>query len=319
LNQPIEPLDFSAITTYPLAQRKNKVNREGFGRPHRPGDSVHTFLEKLPGFLAAADLLALAGQVAQAHRRGRMVLLMMGAHVIKVGLGPIILDLLDRGIVNALALNGAGAVHDVELALIGETSEDVGAGIREARFGLVTETGRFINQAARQAANDHTGLGAAVGAKLLQDAPPHLVLSLLARAAQLNLPATLHVTIGADIHHIHPGTSGHELGEASFNDLRLLAGVIARLGDGGVVINIGSAVNLPVVFEKALTAARSLGHPVEGFVGANLDFIQHYRGRLNPVQRARELGGTGYSITGHHELTVTLLAAAILEALEPEA
>ncbi|HEY4000455.1 MAG TPA: hypothetical protein VGO93_16395 [Candidatus Xenobia bacterium] len=311
----VKPLDLSRVKTYPLGERANKVQEAAFARPHQVGANVGDFLDSLPDILAARDLRAIGRAWAGAVTEHHPVLLMMGAHVLKVGLAPILINLLEEGALQGIALNGAGIVHDVEVALIGQTSEDVAAGIKTGRFGMVTETGQFLNRAADEAYRDHIGLGEAVGRLLHQQAPPHLHRSLLAAAYAAKTPVTVHLAIGGDIQHTHPNAHGDALGAATFHDFRLLCGVVATLRPGSVVLNVGSAVVLPVVFEKALTAARNTGAPAEGFVGVTMDFIQHYRSNLNPVSRAKELGGQGYTLTGHHELMVPLLTACLKEEL----
>lgn len=311
----VKPLDLSAIRTYPLTERQNKVREADFARPHQTGGTLSAFVDGLPDILAARDLKAIAAAMAAAVSDKKPVMLFMGAHVLKVGLAPVLIDLLQRRILASIALNGAGIVHDVEVALVGQTSEDVAAGIKAGKFGMVTETGVFLNRAADEAYRDGIGLGEAVGRLLVEQNPPHLHRSLLAAAYRLNVPVTVHLAIGGDIQHTHPNAHGDSLGAATFNDFKLLCGVVSTVRPGSVILNVGSAVVLPVVMEKALAAARNLGHPVEGFVGVNMDFLQHYRSNLNPVSRARELGGKGYTLTGHHEIMLPLLAACVLEAL----
>lgn len=310
------PLDFGQVRTYPLAERSNRVRVEDFARPVPPGSSLTTFLASLPDILAGQEFRKVVRAVAHAHRVGAPVLWAMGAHVIKVGLSPLLIDLMERGIITALALNGAGAIHDVELAMGGQTSENVSAGIRAGNFGMVTETGEFINAACDVALREGIGMGEALGRSLLASPLPRKSTSLLANGLRLGIPVTVHVAIGGDIHHTHPSTRGEALGAATFNDFRLLCGVMAHVREGSVVFNVGSAVVLPVVLEKAFAAARNLGHPVERFTGVTMDFIQHYRSNLNPVSRARDLDGQGIVLTGHHELMIPLLAAAVLEELQ---
>jgi len=313
-----KPLDLSPVRTHPISERAHKVHVQDFGRPLPAGASVRRLLDSLPDFLAAKDLLRLAAQIAQAYRAGHMVILAMGAHPIKVGLGPLLVDLLRRGLIRHLGLNGAASIHDVEVALFGATSEDVSDGIQRACFGFARETGEFCNTAARQAADSGHGLGQALGEALLQARAPHASVSPLAVAREVGIPATVHVTIGADITHMHPGADGAAIGAASHLDFRLLAASVARLGPGGVLLNVGSAELLPMLIEKSVALARNLGHPVGGFLGVNMDMIQHYRSDLWPVERACELGGEGIRLTGHHEIMLPLLAAAVLEYLEAQ-
>lgn len=316
MGYPFEPLDFSRTRTHSLAERPNKVRREDFARPHQPGSGFLTFLDSLPDILAGAQVKRIVEWWARAVRERKTILVTMGAHVIKVGLSPILIDLMERGAISALAFNGAGSVHDVELAMGGETSEDVAAGIKTGRFGMVTETGEFLHAGAALAARENIGLGEALGRLIHERDLPEKEISLLWQAWRRDIPVTVHVSYGSDIHHTHPDADGAATGLATFNDFRLLCGVVATLGPGSAAINIGSAVLLPVTIEKAFSVARNQGHQVEGFLGVNLDFIQHYRSNNNPVSRARELGGEGYSLTGHHELMIPLLAAALKERLK---
>ncbi len=312
------PLDPHEIRTYPLASRPSKVRVEDSGQPWTAGGSFAQFLERLPRHLAAIQIREVARAVANACRGGKPVIVGMGAHVIKVGLSPIVIDLVRRRIVSAVALNGAGIIHDFELALAGFTSEDVETQLADGEFGMAEETGRILNAAILES-GAKVGLGRAVGDRLLRMRPPHLANSLVAACAEADVPCTVHVAVGTDIIHMHPGCDGAAVGAASLYDFRLLAAVIAELGDGGVYLNIGSAVLLPEVFLKALTLARNVGKSVQNFVTVNLDFIQHYRPTQNVVRRPVARGGTGYALTGHHELLVPLLAAAIIEEIEPGA
>jgi hypothetical protein len=284
-----------------------------FGRPHERGGSVAAFLDRLPRFLGASTLRALAGEILRARSLGRPVLWGLGAHVLKVGLSPLIIDLMERGFVTGLALNGAGIVHDFELAVCGRTSEDVEAGLGRGEFGMARETGEEINRAIRAGDRAGLGLGAAMGRYLARRRPPHLEVSLLAAAFRLRLPATVHVAVGTDIVHLHPACDPAALGRATHLDFRLFAAGVARLGGGGCYLNVGSAVLLPEVFLKAVTLARNLGHTLEDFTTANLDFIQSYRPSTNVVERPVRGVGRGYSLSGHHELLVPLLAAALIE------
>lgn len=313
---PFRPLDFGATTTFPLSERANKVQLDDFARPHVAGAPARQLLDSLPNILAGGIVRRIADWWAAAVRDRKVVLFTCGAHVLKVGLTPVLVDLMDRQALSALALNGAGAVHDVEFAMQGQSSEDVAAGIKTGRFGMVRETGEFLNRATARAAREGIGLGESLGRQILQEDLPHRGMSVLAQAYARQVPVTIHVSPGSDIHHSHPGTNGAELGAATFHDFRLLCGIVGELRPGSVVMNIGSAVVLPVTIEKAFAAARNQGLPVEGFLGVNLDFLQHYRANNNPVNRAKELGGEGYSLTGHHEIMVPLLAAAMIERLE---
>ena len=311
-----EPLDPKGITTYPLASRPSKVRVEDGARPWSAGGSFRAYLDSLPNQLAVRALREVVRAMLEARRNGKPVLVGMGAHVIKVGLSPILIDLLERGAVTALALNGACAVHDFELASVGWTSEDVEAQLAEGEFGMAEETGRVVNEAVIEGVRRDLGFGRAMGERLLAMRPPHLSHSLLAACARLDVPCTVHVALGTDIVHMHPCCDGAAIGAATHRDFRLLAAVVADLNAGGVYLNIGSAVLLPEVFLKALTLSRNLGHRVQNFVTANLDFIQHYRPTQNVVRRPVATGGRGYALTGHHELLVPLLAAAVIEGME---
>lgn len=311
-----EPLDAAHIKTYPLASRPSKVRVEDAARPWQAGGAFTAFLDRLPNHLAVQSLRAVAEAIHEAHRKGKPVVLGMGAHVIKVGLSPILIDLVERGVVTAVALNGACAVHDFELATAGFTSEDVEAQLSEGDFGMAEETGRVLNEAASDGMRRGIGLGRAVGERLLAMRPPHLGHSLLAACARLDVPCTVHVAVGTDIVHMHPRCDGAAVGATTHRDFRLLAAIVADLGDGGVYLNVGSAVLLPEVFLKALTLTRNLGHRVQNFVTANLDFIQHYRPTQNVVRRPVAKDGRGYALTGHHELLVPLLAAMLIEGMD---
>lgn len=307
------PLDFSKIRTYPVADRANKVALESFATPHRAGGSFSQFLESLPAFLAVNDVRAVAEDMARAVRNGRPVVLMMGAHVIKVGLNPILVDAMRRGLISAVAVNGAGAIHDFELCYQGETSEDVQKGLNDGSFGMVEETGKLMNSALTSGVARGLGAGRALGEAT--SGFPNRSLSLLATAAELDIPMTVHVAVGTDIIHQHPACDGAALGEGSYRDFQTFAAVCAQL-EGGVVLNVGSAVILPEVFLKALTVARNLGHRVEKFTTATLDMTRHYRPSENVQRRPTAMGGKGYYLVGHHELNLPLLFAALTEQLE---
>jgi hypothetical protein len=309
------PLSLDRVKTYPLASRKSKVSRRDFARPHRRGARLASFLDGLPRILAGEALVALRDEVLRASARRRPVIWGLGAHVIKVGLSPVVIDLMERGLVTAIALNGAGVVHDFEVAVAGQTSEDVEAGLGTGEFGMARETGEEVNRAIVEGDRDGLGLGAAVGRYLSTRRPRarHRDASLLAAAWRLGLPATVHVAIGTDIVHAHPACDPAAVGRATHLDFRILAGEVARLGGGGVYLNVGSAVVLPEVFLKAVTLARNLGYRVSGFATANLDFLQSYRPVTNVVERPVKGHGRGYRLTGHHEILVPLLAAALVE------
>jgi len=313
-----DPLDLTGVRTYPLAERKSTVSLPDFARPHAPGGSFVAWLDSLPRILGGETLRALSADIVRARSLAKPILWGIGAHVLKVGLSPVLVDLMEKGLVTGLAMNGAGIVHDFELAVAGQTSEDVEAGLGAGAFGMARETGEEVNRAIVDGDRDGLGLGAALGRYLEALRPPHLPVSLLAAARRLGLPATVHVAVGTDIVHMHPACDPAALGRATHLDFRILAAEVARLGGGGVYLNVGSAVLLPEVFLKAVTLARNLGHDLSDFATANLDFIQSYRPNTNVVQRPTRGVGRGYSLTGHHELMVPLLAAALIEATRGE-
>jgi deoxyhypusine synthase len=308
------PLDFSKVKTYPVTKRFSKVQSSLLGKKIHKGESVRSLIRGLPDILAAQNLKAIARTIAQTHRSKRTVLLGMGAHPIKVGLSPLIIDFMERGIINAVALNGAGVIHDFELAFMGETSEDVAAALKDGSFGMAEETGSFINQAISAGYDKNTGAGAAVGQAILKRRLPHRNLSILATGARLDIPVTAHIAIGTDIIHMHPQANGKALGEGSLKDFHTLASVVADL-TGGVYLNFGSAVILPEVFLKAVSLARNLGYPVKDLTTVNLDFLVHYRPLTNVVNRPTLHSGQGYNLTGHMEIMIPLLFAAVLEEL----
>jgi len=309
-----QPLDLSKIKTSSLHTRKSKVDASDFASPLPLGSTFKGFLDSLPRFLAAADLKEAVSRIVTAVKGDKMVLWAMGAHPIKVGLNPIISNLMDRGIIRGLAMNGAGIVHDVEIAMAGKTSEEVEEGLGQGVFGVTKETAEFINAAIQEGHKAGWGLGEAVGKALNKKEFPYRDMSICAAASRLDIPLTVHVAIGTDVVHIHPSTDGSMIGEMTYRDFRLFASLVASL-ESGVYINVGSAVILPEVFLKALSAARNLGHRVEGFTTLNMDFIQHYRPTQNVVCRPTAKGGKGFALTGHHEIMVPLLAAAIIERL----
>ena len=311
-----EPLSFEGLKTYSLFERPSKVSLKRLGKPLRPGLSFREFLAALPRELAAKDLLEIASSMAKALREGRLVIWGFGAHVIKVGLSPLVIDLMERGLISALMMNGACMVHDAELALAGFTSEDVAQALQDGSFGAARETGALLNEAARL--GREMGLGKALGKLIAEGDFPHKDLSLFARAFALGVPVTVHVAIGTDIVHIHPEADGAAIGEATFYDFRLFCRLVSRL-EGGVFFLAGSAVILPEVFLKAVSVVRNLGYPLKNFTTVNFDFIRHYRPLTNVVHRPTLSGGRGYHITGHHEILLPLLAGALLEELADEA
>ncbi|HZG51664.1 MAG TPA: hypothetical protein VEZ40_05975 [Pyrinomonadaceae bacterium] len=307
------PLDLEKVNTYPLASRPSKVTAADFARPVTADATLREFLGTLPDILAVRSLREVAAQVRRARALGKPVIWGIGGHVIKTGLAPVIINLLSRGYVSAVAANGSVLVHDAEIALVGSTSEDVDATLGEGAFGAAEETGKLLNGAARHGARDRLGLGEAMGRELSQLNPPHANLSLLCATYRARVPFTAHVAIGADIAHFHPTADGASLGQTSHTDFRLLSELVRRMHGGGVYLNIGSAVVLPELFLKAVTLVRNLGHPLADFTTANFDFIQSYRPLTNVVRRPTSDGaGRGYSVTGHHELLIPLLAAEIL-------
>lgn len=312
MGDPKKPLDPSGIKTCPVGERLSKVSDGDFARPVKAGSSFSDWLGGLPNILAAQSLAEVARAWAMASANGKTVILGMGAHAIKVGLSPLILDLMASGHVSAIALNGAGIVHDFEVALLGRTSEDVGPALDTGMFGMARETGEGVNAAAGRCAGEDIGLGRAAGEAILAGDFPHKDKSLFAGAARMDVPATAHVAVGTDIVHMHPSADGAAIGRGSLRDFRILAAMVAEL-EGGLYINLGSAVVLPEVFLKALSLARNLGHKVERFTTVNMDFTQHYRPGVNVVDRPTRLGGKGYRLTGHHEIMFPLLAAAMLE------
>jgi hypothetical protein len=303
------------LRTTSLAKRPSTVRRDDLARPVKPGATFAAWLAGLPDILAGRDLRELAAAVAAARRGEREVLLGIGAHVIKCGLAPWIVGLMEEGVLTGVAMNGAGAVHDFELAWAGATSEDVGPALEEGTFGMARETADFLNGAAADAALEGAGFGAALGREIIQEKLPGARQSILAAGARLGIPVTVHVAIGTDIVHMHPSASGAAIGEASMTDFRLLAARVARL-ERGVYLNAGSAVILPEVFLKALALARNRlrGRP-RRFTTANLDFIPAYRPLTNVVRRPTAAGGRGYQIIGHHEILLPLLFAAVREEL----
>jgi hypothetical protein len=309
---PPKPLDLSKARTYPLRTRRSLVAAQRLAKPPRPGMRMSDFLGGLPDILTARDFRAAARAIAARHRAGKRVVLGMGAHPIKVGLSPLIIDLMKRGILTAVAMNGAAIIHDFEMAFAGQTSEDVAVNLADGRFGMAAETGHFLNGAIAGARG--YGLGATVGAAILRARFPHTRLSILAAGARLRIPVTVHVAVGTDIIHMHPNADGAAIGAASLYDFRQLAGVIAGLR-GGVFINLGSAVLIPEVFVKALNVARNLGKRVDQLLTIDMDFIRHYRPQMNVVQRPTAGSGRGYHFTGHHEIMFPLLCAAVLEYL----
>jgi len=311
----VPTLDLRKLKTYPAGSRKSKVNFNAFARVCRRGGSFRQFYESLPDFLAAHDLRAVVDAIVTAHAQRKRVLWMFGAHVIKVGLSPLLIELMQRKVVTAIALNGAGVIHDFELAFMGSTSEEVATALADGSFGMAEETHRHINRAIRDGAKRGWGLGQSVGAMIVKSRLPYRQLSVLATCRQLGVPATVHVAIGTDIIHQQSTADGAAIGQTSLADFRRLVGVVSTLGQGGVVGNLGSAVILPEVFLKAVSIARNLGHSVKDFTAFDFDMIRHYRPTENVLKRPTLLGGRAMHITGHHELMIPLLVRAIIERL----
>lgn len=309
-----KPLTFAGLKTYSLHDRYSKVTVEHFAAPLAEGASLRSFINSLPDQLLGHDFPELVHRLAKAHRGGRPIVVGMGAHVIKVGLNPVLIDLMERSIITGLAMNGACIVHDAEIAMAGSTSEEVGDVLGDGAFGAAKETGEVLNGAISLGAKADIGMGQAVGEYLLAQKFPHNDKSLLATAAKLGIPVTVHVAMGTDIIHIHPSASGADIGKTSHHDFRLFCSEISDL-QGGAYLNVGSAVLLPEVFLKALTLVRNLGHKVDNFTTANFDFMKHYRTLTNVVNRPTATGGRGYNIIGHHELMIPLLAASLLDEL----
>jgi hypothetical protein len=310
-----EPLSLDGIKTYSLTERHSKVSLRDFGRAFKPGGSFREFVDRLPRLLAGEALRQVAAAWVKASRQGRQVILGMGAHPLKVGLSPILIDLLQRGLITGVAMNGAGIIHDAEVAMVGHTSEDVDQVLGCGQFGMARETAEFLNRAIAWGAQEGLGLGQAVGRRLQESDFPHKDLSLVGMAAALEVPLTVHVAVGTDIIHLHPSVAPEALGATTHRDFRLFAALVSELADG-VFINLGSAVIIPEVFLKALTLARNLGHPVAPLTTVNLDFIQHYRPLTNVVRRPTAGAGQGYALTGHHELLFPLLSALVVEEME---
>lgn len=309
----VRPYDLRHIRTYPLKDRQSKVDVESFARVYVPGSSALALFESLPKLLGAQNLRNLAAAIASAQAGGKPVLWGMGGHVIKTGLSPVLIDLMDRGFVSGLALNGAAMIHDFEIALIGSTSEDVEQQLQQGAFGMATETGQGINEAISAGAAAGLGIGESLGRYLEHRKPEYGQYSILQQAYLRNIPVTVHVSIGADIIHSHTSFSPSDTGEGSHRDFRTFASLVACLSGGGVYLNCGSAVMLPEVFLKCVALVRNSGEPLRDFTTANLDFYQHYRPTENVIRRPVKNCGQGIAITGHHEILIPLLAAFLLE------
>ncbi len=310
-----KPISLKGLQTYSIKERHSKISIKDFGSSWKPGQGFDHWVKGLPRILAGDDFRKVITRLTEAVRAKKIVLVAMGAHVIKVGLGPVLLDLMERGIISGIAMNGAGIIHDMEVAMVGATSEDVDKELHLGRFGMARETGEFLNRAIREGAGKGRGLGYSVGMSMLDEGFPHNDYSILAGAVRMGIPVTVHVAIGTDIIHMHPAVDGASIGEASHLDFRIFASLVSHL-EGGVHINLGSAVILPEVFLKAFTLVKNLGFTLRHFTTVDMDFIRQYRPLTNVVTRPTSEGGEGFSLTGHHEIMVPLLAAALIENLE---
>lgn len=320
-----KPIELAGVRTVPLAGRAAKVSVKDFGREYRPGEGFGGWLESLPQILAGNALVELVQAILEARRLQKPIIWGLGGHVVKCGLAPVLLGLMRRGFVTALAMNGSAAIHDAEIALCGSTSEEVEAVLDDGSFGMADETGRLLQSAAETAQREQTGLGEALGRQILAQANsgdassnPRLDASLLVGAYRARVPVTVHVAIGADTPHMHPCLDPAAQGAASHHDFRLFCELVRKMEGGGVYLNVGSAVMLPEVFLKAVTVVRNLGHPLFQFYTANFDFLQHYRALQNVVRRPTAEGGKGWALTGHHEIMVPLLAAILTECSQAE-
>jgi hypothetical protein len=310
---PYEEFDLSGVRTYPLASRRSKAQAPDFATPVDCGATFKTWFDSLPQILGGLDLRRVVDAIGDARRGGRGIVWGIGAHVIKTGVSPVLIDLMERGYVSALAMNGAGIIHDFEIALSGATSEDVDEALGPGRFGMAEETGRVLNEIIREADRTQQGIGQAVGAYLVDRAAPHASRSVTASARRLDIPVTVHVAVGTDIIHMHPDASGAAIGAASLRDFRYFTSCVARLA-GGVYMNCGSAVILPEVFLKAVALVRNQGISLDGLTTVNIDFMRMYRPQTNVVERpVAGTTGMGISLIGHHEILIPLIAAAVIE------
>jgi len=310
-----EEIFLNRIRTYSIHQRKSKVQIADLSKPHRKGSSFKSFFSSLPNILATKDLREILAAIWGAKEGGRPIIFAIGAHVIKTGLSPILIDLIEEGFISSIALNGAGMIHDFEIALAGHTSEDVEAHLANGSFGMAEETGRLLNEAIIEGAREGMGLGEAFGKMLLRIKAPYEGSSIAAATVKKEIPLTVHVAIGTDIIHMHPAMNGAALGETAHRDFLRFCSIVSHL-EGGVYLNVGSAVILPEVFLKALTLARNLGYDLKGFTTVDMDFIRQYRPSTNVVRRPTMEGGRGYQLVGHHEILIPLIAAALKEGPE---
>lgn len=309
-----KPIELDAIKTVSLSKRKSKVTVDDFAKPLKKGSSIKDFLDNLPDILAGKNIRSVIAAIAKASIKDNVILFGMGAHVIKVGLNPVVIDLMERGVISAVAMNGAGIIHDLEVALDGKTSEDVNESIDDGSFGMTYETCDFINKAITAADQHSKGLGESVGQIILENNLKFKDKSILAAGSRLDIPITVHIAVGTDIIHMHPGFDPKSAGQASHRDFRTFASIVSAL-EGGVYLNVGSAVLLPEVFLKAITLVRNLGHDLKNFTTVNMDFIQHYRPLTNVVSRPTQKGGQGFNLVGHHEIMLPIIAAGIIEEI----
>jgi deoxyhypusine synthase len=301
--------DFSKVKTYSIKDRYSKVHLEELGKVYEPDESFGKFIDSLPDILVAKSFREIIEKIIHSIENNKPVIWMIGAHVIKCGLSPILIDLMKHKAISCIAMNGAGVIHDAELTLFGATSEDVAVNLKDGSFGMAKETGEFINKTLMESTD--LGYGEAIGKKLLESNTPNVNLSILANAYKFDIPVTVHTAIGTEITHQHPNADGASIGRASYTDFKIFTEVVSKIGNGGVVLNVGSTVILPEVFLKALTIARNIGHSVTDFTTCDFDMIRHYRPKVNVVERPTMQGGAGYQITGHHEIIIPLLAGAI--------
>ncbi len=308
-------IDLAKLKTYPISKRKSKVRHQDFARPPLKGASFSDFYNSLPNILSGESFRQVVDAVVSAYRRKRPVIAMLGSHVIKCGMNPVLIELIKKRIITAISMNGSGAIHDFEVALIGKTSEDVDEALEDGSFGMAKETALYINGAIGEAVEKDIGAGQAIGQVIAEEKLPYKDLSLLYNCVSEDIPATVHIAIGTDIIHQHPSCDGANLGEASLRDFHNFIKVVSGLDEGGVVLNIGSSVILPEVFLKALNVARNLGYGVKDFSACNLDMINHYRPYQNVVRRPIKSGGTGYTLIGQHEILIPLLAQAVIEKI----
>jgi len=310
-----EEIDLSRLRTFPMSELERKVERGAFAKVVPPGSTFSEYVASLPGILAAGDLRVFAEHLANAAKGKKAIAVMFGGHIIKTGLAPLLIDWMEKGIITSISTHGAGIIHDTEIALFGRTSEDVAEGLKDGSFGVSRDTADFINGVIADPKNAKLGFGEALGKGLVEAKPPCADLSLLCASHRTGIPLTVHVAVGTDIIHQHPSADGAAIGRASLRDFRILARYVAKLSEGGAVINLGSAVIMPEVFLKALTIARNLGYPAHGFWAANFDMFTQYRPTQNVLNRPTLTGGKRFNFIGHHELQIPLLHAMVGELL----